>query len=245
MEKPLYDELFKVEEVHWWFVARRSIVKHLLSKYLSFDLSSRQIKIADLGCGCGANLIEYNKSYSVTGMDPSLDAVKYCQKRGIAIQQGALPHNCTLPVNSFHAVLMLDVLEHIEEDEEALGKTYELLNNDGIIVLTVPAYQWLYTKRDEFHHHKRRYSKKQLDQILRKAGFKRVLLSYYNFWLFPCVALVRMIGKMLGLDRSGCDVKVPNRFINRIVQIIFESERLFLPVPGLPFGVSLVAVYKK
>ncbi|MCB1195859.1 class I SAM-dependent methyltransferase [bacterium] len=245
MEKQLYDEMFAVEEAHWWFVGRRNIVLYLLRKFLAKSKTHKNIHIADIGCGCGANILAFQQYYTVTGFEPFDDAVSYCRKRGISVRKGALPDAIDAERLSFDAVVMLDVLEHIKEDTKSLERVHELLRDDGIILLTVPAYQWLYSPRDAEHHHVRRYAKPELDKKLRHAGFEPVLLSYYNFCLFPIVAFVRIMSKIIPSRKMKSDVWVPVWGVNKVLRFIFQIEKYVLRITGFPFGVSLIAVCRK
>ncbi|MDV7390271.1 hypothetical protein RZS08_02905, partial [Arthrospira platensis SPKY1] len=143
------------------------------------------------------------------------------------------------------AVIMLDVLEHIKEDIQSLERVHALLREDGIILLTVPAYQWLYSQRDAEHHHVRRYAKPELDKKLRQAGFEPILLSYYNCCLFPIVAFVRIMSKVFPSGKMKNDVWVPGWGVNKVLQCIFQMEKYLLRRIGFPFGVSLITVCRK
>lgn len=123
MEKNLYDEMFRVEQTHWWFVAKRKIILYLLEKSLpSAGHLQEDVHVCDLGCGCGcgcgATLVALKKIYKVTGMDSSSDAISYCKERGLNIQKGEIPSNVPYKENYYDAVLMLDVLEHVDNDAE-------------------------------------------------------------------------------------------------------------------------------
>ncbi len=242
MEKKLYDEMFKMETHHWWFVARRKILLYLIDL---FFYKNREAKIADLGCGCGANLFEIRKHYDAIGMDISQDAKNYCAKRNIKIVIGSLPDKIALPKNSFDMVLMSDVLEHIEDDHKTVKNVSNLLKKGGLMLLTVPAYPFLYTKRDAFHHHKRRYTKKQLHTVLTDNKLSKIILSHYNFWLFPMIAVIRILGKLFPKKNHPGDLTVPPKPINTFLEHLFASERYFLPKITLPFGLSLIAIYQK
>jgi len=244
MKKKLYDELFEMENQHWWFIARRKILLYLMNSFFQ-KKQPRKTKIADLGCGCGANLCEIQKQYDAIGMDVSLDAKKYCLKRGIKIVTGRLPDKIPLPENSFDMVVMSDVLEHIENDDLVIKNVSKLLKKEGLILLTVPAYPFLYTKRDAFHHHIRRYKKKQLHSLLQNNGLSKIILSHYNFWLFPIIAVIRTLDKLFSRDPIPGDLSIPPKPVNTILRYLFESEKYLLSKLSLPFGLSLIAVYKK
>jgi hypothetical protein len=122
---------------------------------------------------------------------------------------------------------------------------FDLTKQGGYGVFTVPAYQWMWSKHDEANHHKRRYTKPQFAALLEKSGYKIEKISYYNSFLFPAIAAVRLIKKYLKIEDSP-DETLPKLIeVNDILCAIFTSERHILKHCALPFGVSLVAVCKR
>ncbi|MBI5894043.1 MAG: class I SAM-dependent methyltransferase [Deltaproteobacteria bacterium] len=247
MERLLYDEMFRIEESHWWFAARRKIIMHIIENILHNIKSEHQeITICDLGCGCGATLRALSKKYNVLGMDSSDDAIRFCRERGLIIQKGSLPYNIPYEENQFDVVLLLDVLEHIEEDEKALQKAVSLLKPTGIIIVTVPAYQWLWSPHDVFHHHKRRYDKKRLLKMFMSfPDMTPILLSYFNTLLFPLALIERTFSRFLKKKQETYLLPQPNRVINIIFEKIFALERLLIPRMNLPVGLSIIAIFQK
>ena len=241
MEKYLYDELFNHETKHWWFLARREIIVRLL-QYFSPDKDNA---LLDIGCGCGANLVTLSRYYNCQGVEPSDEGIDYCAQRKLKVKNGFLPDKIDYPDNSFDIITMIDVLEHIEQDGLAVKTVNRLLKKDGIFLATVPAYQWLYTKRDEFHHHYRRYSKSQLESIISSSGLKKIILSYYNTLLFPLALAERGTKKLLKKDKPEPDLVIPPKPINNFFKSVFAFEKKLLPRIPLPYGLSLIAVYKK
>jgi hypothetical protein len=142
-------------------------------------------------------------------------------------------------------VTMLDVLEHIKQDAESLKTVNRLLAPDGHVLITVPAFKFLWGPHDEAHHHQRRYQAESLRALLQDAGFSIVKLSYYNTWLFPPAALVRLIRKLVPGGAVGLELTLPPPWINRLLTMLFASERHLLTRARFPFGVSLLAVAKK
>jgi hypothetical protein len=138
-------------------------------------------------------------------------------------------------------ICMFDVLEHIERDTETLVAANKLLAHNGRMLITVPAYQWLYGAHDEFLHHKRRYSLKQLKGVIAEAGLKATRISFFNTLLFPLAAIVRLKDRVFG-SKVATGTAVPPAFINAVLGTVFGAERFLLRRFNLPFGVSLLCL---
>ena len=247
MDNALYDEMFQMESTHWWFAAKRRIVLELLRQFLDIPPKASP-KVCDVGCGCGMTLQELaREGYDALGIDANDTALAYCNARGVRAVKGTLPDGLDLPPASVDAVLMLDVLEHLEQDQAAFRAALRLVRPGGLLICTVPAYRWLWTKRDEFHHHKRRYSVGDFKALLASDPSGRpILASHMNTLLFCPQALVRLTRRILAIHETVGDLKVPPLGLNRLLKWIFASERFALRrrIP-LPFGLSLLAVVRK
>jgi len=116
------------------------------------------------------------------------------------------------------------------------------MSRDGIMILTVPAYKWLWSKHDELNHHFRRYTKKELNKLF---DDKYLILksSYFNFFLFPIALLSRLIDKIRKRSSQNF-LNLPNLFINKILFKIFKYESKLLRIFNLPFGLSILIVVK-
>jgi SAM-dependent methyltransferase len=204
------------------------------------------MKICELGCGTGGNLAAVAERHDVVGVECSPLALEYARRRlGNRVIRGSLPNDISLPANSFDVVLLTDVLEHIEDDTASARMALRLLRPGGIVVATVPAYQWLYSPRDAAHHHFRRYSKSRFHDLWRGGDAKVALLSHYNTLLFPLAALVRMASRFI-LDRGNSgDLAIPPKFVNNLFAGIMRSEVNVLGRMALPFGLSLIAVIRR
>ena len=235
METKLYQEMYCVENQHWWFRARRSILSSLILKYLP------QGKILDVGCGTGFILEALKTQYEVWGIDISKIAIQFCQEKGLTqVTQGVLDKN-TLPEHYFDLIMFLDMIEHLEHDLSALTQAKHYLKSQGQLLITVPAYQFLWSAHDEIHHHKRRYTKKQLTELLQQAGYEVIFSSYFNTFLFPLIAIARLIGNQLNRHHRS-DVKLPSALVNNVLYQVFRSEKNLFPNLSFPFGVSLVCL---
>ena len=242
MRAELYQQMRDIEDRHWWFQGRRRIVSALLEQV---PLNS-EAKILDLGCGTGGNLEMLARFGKVTGVEMDPRALELANERGRApVVTGSLPDQVPFEPNSFDCVAMLDVLEHVEQDEAGLVTVHRLLVPGGHLLLTVPAFRFLWGPHDEEHHHHRRYRAKELRSGLQSAGFEVSHLSYFNTWLFPPIALVRLLHKFVPAGETGMETGLPPAWLNRLLLGIFSSERLVVTRGRLPFGVSLLAVARK
>jgi SAM-dependent methyltransferase len=245
MDAELYDELYRVEQTHWWFQARRHIVWSLVARYHD-GFKSRRLKICELGCGTGGNLAAVADRHDVVGIECSPHALDYARRRlGKRVMRGSLPDDVDLPANTFDVVLLTDVLEHIEDDAASARAALRLLRPGGIVVATVPAYQWLYSPRDAHHHHFRRYSKRTFRSLWLRGDVETHVLSHYNTWLFLPAAAVRIASKLVGSKPVQGDLRVPPQLVNRMCRSLMQSERNLLGRFPMPFGLSLVAVVRK
>jgi SAM-dependent methyltransferase len=245
MDASLYDELQRVEQTHWWFRARRRIVWSLVERYVGGE-PGRRLQICELGCGTGGNLESVAAKHDVVGVECSQQALEHARRKlGNRVRSGRLPDEIDLPQKSFDAVLLTDVLEHIYDDTASARTALNLLKPGGVVVATVPAYQWLYSPRDAHHHHFRRYGKEQYARLWRRADTETLLLSHYNTLLFPPAAAVRLTSKLLGDRAKSGDLTIPPRLINSLLARAMASETNLLGRLPLPFGLSLVAVVRK
>ncbi|WP_287153227.1 class I SAM-dependent methyltransferase [Candidatus Solincola tengchongensis] len=243
MEKALYREMYEMETRHWWFLARRRIVLDLLMRYLT--PKDQRPRFLDLGCGTGSILQALEGLGEATGMDLSEKALEFAATRTRArLLRGSVPEDLHGLRERFDAVLMLDLLEHLDEDKKAVAAAADLLVDGGILLLTVPAYEWLYSPRDRFHHHRRRYSRREVREMIRKAGLSEVFTSYYNCFLFPLAAAQRLWCRFRGA-RPGPDLRELPRVLNSFLEDVFAAERFLLGRVPLPWGLSVVAVARK
>ena len=245
MDTTLYDELHRVEQTHWWFRARRQIVWSMVERYVGGE-AGRRLRVCELGCGTGGNLAAVAEKHDVVGLECSPQALAYArQSLGDRARSGRLPDEIDLPPASFDVVLLTDVLEHIEDDAASARTALTLLRPGGIVVATVPAYQWLYSPRDAHHHHFRRYGEQQFATLWKSAASETLLLSHYNTLLFPPAAAARLASKLFAPGKKPGDLAVPPRVFNTLLARLMGSEVNLLGRVPLPFGLSLVAVVRK
>ncbi|RYG60066.1 class I SAM-dependent methyltransferase, partial [bacterium] len=193
-----YERMHALETDYWWFVGRRRIVQSLLGHTVP-RLPSPELRLVDIGCGTGANLPMLRESVgakgSVVGVDFSPLALRFARQQlhdlsDLGLSQGDAMQ---LPLRDGCAdcVTMLDVLEHIPDDGQALNEVARVLKPGGALILTVPAYGHLWSAHDEALHHFRRYEKYQLKARLREAGLRVDKLSFAMSLLPPAAYLWR------------------------------------------------------
>jgi len=242
MNPDAYVEMDEIEARHWWFVARRAI----LSTYIESLNLPENSNILEVGCGTGGNLKMLSRFGKVSALEMDDDARKMANVKTnylLDIKAGSCPNEIPFPKKHFDLICLFDVLEHIDEDTETLISLRSHLNSNGRLLMTVPAYQWLWSYHDEYLHHKRRYSAVCLRELAKQAQYFPEKISYFNTLLFPLVALVRIKEKLFNFNQSG-NTPVPPAPINKLFEYVFSSERFLLKRLNLPFGVSLVLILK-
>jgi SAM-dependent methyltransferase len=234
MDRRAYLELNELEGRHWWFVARRQILADVLMRRGAIPPHAR---ILEAGCGCGGNLDMLGAFGTVSAFEMDDQARQIARSRtSVSIAEGQLPDRNPFRGQEFDLIAMLDVLEHIEDDAGALVELERCLAPGGQILLSVPAYPWLWSGHDEMHHHHRRYTKRSLVDVLTRAGFEINYITYFNSILLPLAVGARLMAK------HSQGTSLPGATTNGLLRGIFASERLWLRQGTLPFGLSLLAL---
>jgi len=241
MKRITYDIESNVERTHWWFVGRRRLLKFLLSSKIY-----KKPLLIDVGCGVGSNLsLLDSMGFKVIGLDSEIYSLSLTKRRFSAIPliNGDL---LSLPfkTNSVEMIIASDVLEHLEEDAIGIKEIHRVLKREGEAILTVPAFQFMWGIQDEVGRHKRRYSKNQFIKKIEGEGFKVLRSSYFNFFLFPPILLVRRIIQLFSLKVES-ENNINSHFLNSIFKAVFLLEPFLLKYLVFPFGVSLFCIARK
>jgi SAM-dependent methyltransferase len=244
MEKDFYLQYASVEDKHWWFVARRQIIEKVI-----FRLNlPKNAQILEAGCGTGGNLQMLSRHGQVSAMELEEIACQLANQRQVTqVKRGSLPDRIPFSLE-YDLILILDVIEHLDDDFSALKALYYKLKPGGYLLITVPAYQFLWSEHDDINHHKRRYRLKGLKQRVKKAGYEVNYGSYFNTFLFPVVAIVRVLTKLLpkrNKNQISSDLVVPSQPVNQILKWLFASEGYLINKFSLPFGVSVLLLARK
>ena len=243
MDASMYREFAEVFEArHWWFVGRRRILASLMPDWLP---DRRDLHILDIGCGTGGMIPLLSAYGRVTGIDPAEAAIRYSRQRhdGAAeLIQMDFPREVPA-TGDYDLITLFDVLEHLDDDAEALARAGALLRRGGTLVVTVPAHRYLWSPHDEINLHRRRYERPELRARLEQAGFRIERLTYYNTLLFPFICAARLLRRRVTRrgDRRS-DFRLGNLWVNDRLSEVFASERALLKRWDLPVGVSLLAM---
>lgn len=245
MQQHTYAIMRRVEESHWWFVGRRRIIRSFIERLFQNDAKGeKQVHILDVGCGTGANLEMLSEFGTAEGVDVSPEALSFCQARGLEnVKLGAaeaLPYDD----NSFDLVTGLDVVEHLDDDLAGLKEMRRVLRRDGRSVLFVPAFMFLWGVQDDISNHRRRYTLKELKQVVREAGFEVERATYVNISFFTPILLGRLLMRATGL-RPESENNITIGFLNGVLGKLFAAERVPLRYLNFPFGVSIICVARR
>ncbi len=238
MDRAAFDNMARIDRDHWWFVARRKIIERLIQAQVPLGPEAR---ILEMGAGTGSNIALLQRFGQVDAVEPDDPARDFAIRRtGIPIKGGLLPDGVDLADGRYDLIAMLDVLEHIPGDGEALAALRPKLAPGGRILVTVPAAPWLWSAHDVAHHHQRRYTAGTLRAVFEASGYRLRHLTHFNSVLFPLIVAARAAGKLT--RREGGDDAIPSGPVNGVLERLFAAERHWVARRSLPFGVSLAVV---
>jgi SAM-dependent methyltransferase len=233
LESWLYPRLYELEERHWWFRGRRAVIRALLDR----GGAPARPRLLDAGCGTGRNLAELAPhAASAHGVDSAGEAVEFCRRRGLDGVTEAVLEVLPFEDGAFDVLLATDVIEHLDDDLAALCELRRVAAPGARLLLTVPAYQWLWSAHDEAHQHRRRYTRPQLVGRVRAAGWEPLVATYFNALLLGPIAVARRLPG--GAGSSDYD-RTP-RWLNAVLERPMRLEaQLIRRGTALPAGVSI------
>jgi ubiquinone/menaquinone biosynthesis C-methylase UbiE len=235
-----FDKMFEVEETNWWYRGRRALVAKWVRKH--YERLGRRLRILDIACATGMSFRFLSKYGDIRGIDISRETIRLCKTRGIVrfVQCDAMK----LPFRdgSFDLVLALDALEHFPDDALAIREIRRVSRPDALVLVTVPAFMFLWSPHDVAYHHFRRYTRGELGTKLRAGGLAPSRLSYYSMSVLPPVYVMRKLRGAAHKDgeaaHSDFFLKLPRALESTLYGIMRAEIGLMDAVP-LPFGVSL------
>jgi len=242
MERDFELQTHRAEDRHWWYRGRRNVIERVIA---DLRLPARA-RILDAGCGSGRNMVELTRHGTVTGVELSDASIDLARARGAGEVIAGSVLQMPFDGDSFDLSVCLDVIEHLEDDLDALRELRRVLAPGGSLLVTVPAYQWLWSGHDEVNHHHRRYTRRSLQRVAEQAGWDQVRTTYFNSLLLPAAILLRVLDRFSRkTTESSLDLWVPPEPLNWLLERPLALEAALIGRRGrIPAGLSLLAVFR-
>jgi len=243
MDRLLELQTHELEETHWWYRGRRRVIAKVLRRVAL----QPGAEILDAGCGSGRNMVDLARLGTVTGAEIADVSVARARDRGVGEVVQCSITELPFPDAQFDLAVSFDVVEHIEDQLQALSELYRVVRPGGTLVVTVPAYQWLWSEHDVINHHQRRYTARTLRAPAAQVGWKQVRTTYFNGFLLPLAVVHRRLARrshMVGEPVSDLE-RTPER-LNTVLEWPLRFEALVIGMGWrIPAGLSLAAVFRK
>jgi SAM-dependent methyltransferase len=232
----------RAEDRHWWYRGRRRVLEKVIDG-LALPAPAR---ILDAGCGSGRNMVDLAQRGTVTGVELSETSVSIARGRGAGEVVRGSVLEMPFADESFELALCLDVIEHLEDDVAAMRELRRVVVPGGPLLVTVPAYQWLWSGHDVVNHHHRRYTDRSLQRAAQQAGWGELRSTHFNSLLLPAAILLRVLERFSRKPtESSLDLWVPPAPLNWLLE---RPLRLEASLIGrgvrIPAGLSLLAVFR-
>jgi SAM-dependent methyltransferase len=242
MDRDYELQTHRAEDRHWWYRGRRVVIERVVE---DLRLPARA-QILDAGCGSGRNMVELARHGAVTGVELSQTSACLARERraGEVVEGSVL--EMPFEEGRFDLAASLDVIEHLEDDVVALRELRRVVKPGGSLLVTVPAYQWLWSGHDEVNHHHRRYTRRSLQRAGEQAGWQQVRTTYFNSLLLPAAILLRVLDRFSRkTTESSLDLWVPPAPLNWLLERPLMLEATLIARGGrIPAGLSLLAVFR-
>ena len=247
MNPEAYSQMFACEGTHWWYVGMQRIMSTLLESQISWK--TKGARVLDVGCGTGGTLEQLNRHTQGTGIDLFPQALKYCRQRRLPRLIQASVEALPLRANTFDLITCFDVLYHqsVVNDAQAISEMVRVLKTGGWLLIREPAYNFLGGSRhDQAVHTGRRYRADKFKAKLERAGLKIDRITYANTFLFPAVAVKRLVESWLDSGPVATfDPDLTFNYWNNLLVRVLRAEARLLKRLDLPFGLSLVILARK
>jgi SAM-dependent methyltransferase len=241
MDRDYELQTHRAEDRHWWYRGRRAVLERVIGE---LELP-RESRILDAGCGSGRNMVELARRGTVTGVE--LSQTSACLARGRETGRVIEGSVMEMPFegDSFDLAVCLDVIEHLQDDLGALRELRRVVAPGGRLLVTVPAYQWLWSGHDVINHHRRRYTRSSLLGVAERAGWECRRTTYFNSLLLPVAIMLRVLERLSPrTTESSLDLWTPPEPLNWLLEQPLALEAALLGRGGqIPVGLSLLAVF--
>lgn len=238
MEQSVFKRHIYNEREHWWFSARREIINSIIQNLKP----KKKLSILDFGAGSGTNIDMLCKFGNVDVFEKNNKTKLYLKKKYKNIKKVKILEK--IPKNKYDLILAADVVEHIKDDKKIINSFLSHLNEKGYVLITVPAFKFLFSSKDIALKHFRRYDKNNLFKLFKNKYLVKKL-SYFNFFLFLPIAFSILILKFKNSKFINYAETTPNIILNYILKKIFIFEKNFLQFINFPFGVSILLLAQK
>lgn len=236
---------YEIEGSHWWFRARRRLVRRHAEKVRKEF--GRPLRILDVACATAMSFRFLADLGSIRGLDISNETIEFARLRGIDRIVRGDAERMPFRDGSFDLVLALDAFEHFEDDVASMAEVARVLSDGGALICTVPAFMALWSPHDEAFHHLRRYTRSELARKLSGRGLHVERISYYSFFLAPPLFVMRRLRRLFGRGKkptSDFNVPIP-RPVEWGLAGLMRVESELLRVVDMPFGASLISMARK
>jgi SAM-dependent methyltransferase len=242
MDRDYELQTHQAEDRHWWYRGRRTVLEGVIA---GMRLPARA-RILDAGCGSGRNMLELARRGTVTGIEVSETSVCLARAREVGEVVAGSVLEMPFAADSFDLAVTLDVIEHLEDDLGALRELRRTVAPGGSLLVTVPAYPWLWSGHDEINHHHRRYTRNSLQRVAEQAGWEQVRTTYFNSLLLPAAIILRVLDRLsTKTTKSSLDLWVPPAPLNWLLERPLAFEAALITRGGrIPAGLSLLAVFR-
>jgi SAM-dependent methyltransferase len=243
MDRLLELQTHELEETHWWYRGRRRVIAELLARVAL----PPGAEILDAGCGSGRNMVDLALLGTVTGVEIADVSVARARERGVGeVVQCSITE---LPFSDaqFDLAVCFDVVEHVEDHLRALAELHRVVRPGGTLVVTVPAYQWLWSEHDVINHHERRYTAATLRGVAEQAGWHALRTTYFNGCLLPVAVVHRRVTRRSRLvGEPVSDLQATPERLNSLLERPLRLEARVIGMGWrIPAGLSLAAVFSK
>jgi SAM-dependent methyltransferase len=232
----------QAEDRHWWYRGRRTVLEGVIDE---LRLPARA-RILDAGCGSGRNMVDLGRHGTVTGIELSSTSVELARERKVGeVVEGSLLQ-MPFESGSFDFGASLDVIEHLQDDVAAFRELRRVIAPGGALLITVPAYGWLWSGHDVINHHHRRYTRRSLAAAAEQAGWESVRTTYFNSLLLPVAIVLRVLERFSRkTTESSLDLWVPPEPANWLLERPLALEAAVIGHGGrIPAGLSLLTLFR-
>ncbi len=239
------------EDDHWWFAGRVRAINAVVAGRIGGNL-----RVLDVGCGAG-NMMHHLARYgTVKGVEIDPRPLERARQRGYDVKLADVGARIPFDDGQFELVSALDVIEHTADDMAVLSECRRVLAPGGHLLVTVPAFMFLWSHNDVLNAHERRYTAGELKRKIEATGLRVRRLTYNNFIVFPLAALLIMLRRRTQSapqlrshhfeeDAYQVDMEPASPPVNALLTQVGKVEAALLRAVNLPWGTSLIALAAK